>query len=72
MRRLKQPKVLDELHQIREDMAREAHKVGVAKYYLAMNRRSKWLLGVESKPRARSTKDALVVRERRRKKYGAG
>jgi hypothetical protein len=39
MKRLKQPRVLKELHEIREDMAREAHRVGVAKYYLAMNRR---------------------------------
>jgi len=73
MKRLKQPKVLEELHQIREDMAREARKVGVAKYYLAMNKRSKWLLGTEHKPQpqARSAKDTLVVRERTRRKYGA-
>ena len=71
MKRLKQPKVLEELHQIREDMAREAHKVGVAKYYLAMNKGSKWSLGAEHKLRARNTKDALVVRERARKKYRA-
>lgn len=69
MKRLKQPKVLEELHQIREDMAREAHKVGVAKYYLAMNKRSKWSLGTEHKPRAQNTKDTLVVRERTRRKY---
>jgi hypothetical protein len=71
MKRLKQPKVLEELHQIREDMAREARKVGVAKYYLAMNKRSEWRLGTEHKPRTRNTKDTLVVRERSRKKYGA-
>jgi len=71
MKRLKQPKVLEELHHIREDMAREAHKVGVTKYYLAMNKRSKWLLGIEHKPRVRKAKDSLVVRERSRKKYGA-
>ena len=69
MRQLKQPKVLEELHQIREDMAREARKVGVAKYYLAMNKRSKWRLGAEHKPRAQNTKDSLVVRERQHKKY---
>jgi len=71
MKRLKQPKVLEELHQIREDMAREARKVGVAKYYLAMNKRSKWLLGTEHRPRAQGAKDSLVVRERAHKKYGA-
>jgi hypothetical protein len=71
MKRLKQPKVLEELHQIREDMAREAHKVGVAKYYLAMNKRSKWQLGTEHKLRTQNTKDTLVVRERSRKKYRA-
>jgi hypothetical protein len=70
VKRLKQPNVLEELHQIREDMAREAHKVGVAKYYLAMNKRSKWLLGTEHKPQARNARDPLVVRERSRKKYG--
>ena len=69
MKRLKQPKVLEELHQIREDMAREAHKVGVAKYYLAMNKRSRWSLGTEHKLRAQGTKGTLVVRERARKKY---
>jgi hypothetical protein len=69
MKQLKQPKVLEELHQIREDMAREARKAGVAKYYLAMNKRSKWLLGTEHKPRARNAKDSLVVRERARRKY---
>jgi hypothetical protein len=52
-------------------MAREAHKVGVAKYYLAMNKGSKWSLGAEHKLRARNTKDTLVVRERVRKKYRA-
>ena len=71
MKRLKQPKVLEELHQIREDMAREARKVGVAKYYLAMNKRSKWSLGTEHKLRTQNTKDTLVVRERARKKYRA-
>jgi hypothetical protein len=71
MKRLKQPRALDELHQIREDMAREAHKVGVAKYYLAMNKRSKWRLGTEHKPRVQNTKDSLVVRERPHRKYGA-
>ncbi|HVM60297.1 MAG TPA: hypothetical protein VMV72_05455 [Verrucomicrobiae bacterium] len=71
MKRLKQPRVLEELHEIREDMAREAHKVGVAKYYLAMNRHSKWRLGIEHKSRAQSAKDSLVVRERPHKKYGA-
>ncbi len=40
-------------------------------YYLAMNKRSKWLLGTERKPRARSAKDSLAVRERSHKKYGA-
>jgi len=69
VKRLKQPKVLEELHQIREDMASEAHKVGVAKYYLAMNKHSKWLLGRERKPRAQSAKDPLLVRERSHKKY---
>ena len=69
MKRLKQPKVLEELHQIREDMAREAHKVGIAKYYLAMNKRSEWSLGTEHKLRGQDTKGALVVRERARKKY---
>ena len=71
MKQLKQPKVLEELHQIREDMAREAHKVGVAKYYLAMNKRSGWRLGTEHRPRSRNAKDSLTVRERPRKKYGA-
>ncbi len=71
MKRLKQPRVLEELHQIREDMAREAHKVGVAKYYLAMNKRSKWRLGTEHKSRAQNAKDSLVVRERPHKKYSA-
>ncbi|MGD1020496.1 MAG: hypothetical protein ABSA12_14380 [Verrucomicrobiia bacterium] len=71
MKRLRQPKVLEELHQIREDMAREAQKVGVTKYYLAMNKRSKWLLGMEHKPRVQHAKAALVVRERPRKKYSA-
>jgi hypothetical protein len=71
MKRLKQPKVLEELHQIREDMAREARKVGVAKYYLAMNKRSKWQLGTEHKPRTQNAKNSLVVRERGRRKYGA-
>jgi hypothetical protein len=71
MKRLKQSKVLEELHQIREDMAREAHKVGVAKYYLAMNKRSKWRLGAEHKSRAQNPKNSLVIRERARKKYGA-
>jgi hypothetical protein len=71
MKWLKQPKVIEELHQIRQDMAREARKVGVAKYYLAMNKRSKWLLGTEHKLRARNAKDPLVVREQSRKKYGA-
>jgi hypothetical protein len=71
MKRLKQPKVLEELHQIREDMACEAHKVGVAKYYLAMNKRSRWRLGTEHRPRSRNAKDSLAVRERPHKKYGA-
>jgi hypothetical protein len=71
MKRLKQPKVLDELHQIREEMAREAHKVGIAKYYLAMNKRNKWQLGREHKPPAQNTKATLVVRERKHKGYGA-
>jgi hypothetical protein len=71
MKRLKEPKVLEELHQIREQMAREARKTGVAKYYLAMNRRSKWQLGTERKPRAKGAKEPLVVRERPTKKYGA-
>ena len=71
MKRLKQPKVLEELHQIRADMAREARKAGIAKYYLAMNKRSKWELGTERKPRAQNTKDSLVVRERAHRKYGA-
>ena len=71
MKRLKEPKVLNELHQIREDVAREAHKVGVAKYYLAMNKGSKWSLGTEHKLRVQNTKDTLVVRERARKKYRA-
>jgi len=70
MKRLKQPKVLEELHQIREDMAREAHKVGVTRYYLAMNKGSKWLLGTEHKSRAQNAKRPLVVRERARRKYG--
>ena len=70
MKRLKQPKVLDELHRIREDMAREAHKVGVTKYYLAMNKRSKWRLGTEHESAGANAKDSLVVRERSRKKYG--
>ncbi len=70
MKRLKQPKVLEELHRIREDMAREAHKVGITKYYLAMNKRSKWRLGTEHKSRAQHAKDSLVVRERPHKKYG--
>ena len=61
--------MLGELHQIREDMAREAHRVGVAKYYLAMNKRSKWRLGTKHKPRAQNAKDSLVIRERSRKKY---
>ena len=69
MKRMKQPKVLEELHQIREDMSREARKVGVAKYYLAMNKRSKWQLGTEHKPLARNAKDPLVVRERGPRKY---
>ena len=71
MRGLKQPKVLEELHRIREGMAREARKVGVAKYYLAMNKRSKWRLGTEHKPQARNAKDSLAVRERGHKKYGS-
>ena len=71
MKRLKQPKILEELHQIREDMAREARKVGVAKYYLAMNKRSKWLLGTEHKLRTQNAKDSLVVRERGHRKYRA-
>jgi hypothetical protein len=70
MKRSKQPKALEDLHQIREDMAREARKVGVAKYYLAMNKRSKWQLGAERKPQAQNAKDSLVVRERSRRKYG--
>ena len=56
---------------IREDMAREARKTGVTKYYLAMNKRSKWSLGAERKPRAQNAKDSLVVRERASKKYRA-
>ncbi len=69
MKRSKQPKVLDELHQIREDMAGEARKAGVAKYYLAMNKRSKWQLGTERK--AQNAKDPLAVRERPPRKYGS-
>jgi hypothetical protein len=71
MKNLKQPKVLEELHQIREDMAREARKAGVVNYYLAMNKRSGWQLGAERRPRAQNPKDSLVVRERPSRKYGA-
>ncbi|MBM4043647.1 MAG: hypothetical protein FJ279_00885 [Planctomycetes bacterium] len=49
MKRSREPKVLAELHKIREEMAREAGKVGVMKYYLAMNERSGWDLGDERK-----------------------
>ena len=69
MKQLKEPKVLEELHRIREDMSREARKVGVAKYYLAMNKHNKWSLGTERKPRAQDAKHSLVVRELSRKKY---
>jgi hypothetical protein len=69
MKRSKQPKVLEELHEIREDMAREARKAGVAKYYLAMNKRSKWQLGAERK--TQNAKDPLAVRERASRKYSS-
>jgi hypothetical protein len=71
MKELKEPEAIEELHQIRADMAHEAHKVGVTKYYLAMNKRAKWSLGAERKPQTRDRKELLVVREHPSKKYEA-
>jgi hypothetical protein len=71
MKEIKEPKVIEELHQMRAGMAQEAHKVGVTKYYLAMNKQAKWSLGSERKPQTRDRKELPVVREHPSKKYEA-
>jgi spore germination cell wall hydrolase CwlJ-like protein len=66
MKRATEPRALKELHRIRERMAEEARKVGVLRYYLALNKSSEWLRG---KPRTRQA--AAAVCEKPTRKYGS-
>jgi hypothetical protein len=59
MKKHREPEALRELHQIREQIYREAKKVGLDRYYDNLNRKAGWLLG-----KSKKTPRAAAIRER--------
>lgn len=57
-----QPKVLRDLHKIREEIYEEAQKVGVDKYYMALNKKAGWLLGKGKKARVAQVREKATTK----------